>query len=69
MKVAQEIYRNYGPSALENYKRQFYDELEEENLPILQIFEGCKILTDTIPMAIYDEKKIEDIEFIKNYFA
>jgi hypothetical protein len=59
--LAQEIYRNYGPAALENYKKQFYDESEEENLPVLQIFEECKILIDTIPMAIYDEKKIEDI--------
>jgi hypothetical protein len=61
MAAAQEIYRNYGPNALENYKKQFYDEPEEENLPVLQIFEDCKILIDTIPMAIYDEKKIEDI--------
>jgi hypothetical protein len=61
MSVAQEIYRNYGPAALENYKKQFYDEPEEENLPILQIFNTCKILIDTIPMCIYDDKKIEDI--------
>lgn len=61
MAYAQEIYRNYGSNAMENYKKQFYDEPEEENLPILQIFEECKVLIDTIPMAIYDEKKIEDI--------
>ena len=58
---ANEIYRNYGPQALENYKRQFYDEPEEENLPIMQIFETCKVLIDTIPMAIYDDVKVEDI--------
>ena len=61
MLIAQEIYRNYGPAALESYKKQFYDEPEEENLPVLQIFEENKTLIDTIPMAIYDEKKIEDI--------
>jgi hypothetical protein len=61
LSVAQEIYRKYGPSAVESYKKQFYDEPEEDNLPVLQIFEECKILIDTIPMAIYDEKKIEDI--------
>lgn len=61
LQVAQEIYRNYGPNALENYKKQFYDEPEEENLPILQIFDTCKVLIDTIPMCVYDEKKIEDI--------
>ncbi len=61
MAVAQEIYRNYGPDALENYKKQFYDEPEEDHLPVLQIFEECKILIETIPMCIYDDKKIEDI--------
>lgn len=59
--LAQEIYRNYGPVALENYKKQFFDEPEEECLPILQIFDTCKVLIDTIPMCIYDDKKIEDI--------
>jgi|SRR5579863_863437 len=61
LKLSQEIYRKYGPAAVEAYKKQFYDEPEEENLPILQIFKTCKVLIDTIPMAIYDEKKIEDI--------
>jgi hypothetical protein len=61
LREAQEIYRNYGPNALENYKKQFYDEPEEDNLPILQIFENCKVLIETIPMCIYDDKKIEDI--------
>lgn len=61
MKEAQEIYRMYGPDALEAYKKNFYDEPEEENIPTLQIFESCKILIDTIPMCIYDDKKIEDI--------
>jgi hypothetical protein len=59
--LAQEIYRNFGPAALENYKKQFYDEEEESNLPVLQIFDTCKVLIDTIPMAIYDEKKVEDV--------
>jgi len=58
---AQEIYRNFGPVALDNYKRQFYDEDMETNLPILQIFESCKVLIETIPNCIYDDKKIEDI--------
>ena len=58
---AQEIYRIHGPAALENYKRQFYDEGPEENLPVLQIFDTCKVLIETIPNCIYDEKKIEDI--------
>ena len=61
LQIAQEIYRKMGPDALESYKKQFYDEPEEENLPIVQIFKTCKILIDTIPMCIYDEKKTEDI--------
>ena len=61
IKLAQEIYRNYGPVVLENYKKQFYDEPEEDNLPILQIFDCCEVLIETIPMAIYDDVKIEDI--------
>jgi hypothetical protein len=61
MEKAQQIYRIYGPDALTNYKKQFMDEPEEENLPILQIFDTCKTLIDTIPMCIYDEKKVEDI--------
>lgn len=59
---AQQIYRMYGPEALENYKKQFYDGPDEDNLPILQIFNTCKILVDTIPMCIYSTDKIEDIE-------
>jgi len=58
---AQSIYRNFGPDALESYKKQFYDEPEEQNLPLLQIFNTCKVLIETIPVAIYDDKKIEDI--------
>lgn len=58
---AQEIYRNFGPDALERYRAQFVDEVDETNIPILQIFENCKVLIDTIPMAVYDEKRTEDI--------
>ena len=58
---SQNIYRLYGPEAQERYKQQFYDEVEEDNLPRLQIFNTCQMLIDTIPMAIYDETKIEDI--------
>jgi len=54
---AQEIYRRFGPAALEEYKKQFYDEPEEKNLPILQIFDECKVLIETIPVAMYNEDK------------
>lgn len=58
---AQAIYRNYGEEALRRYQQMFFDEPEETNLPILQIFKTCTVLIDTIPMAVYDEKKTEDI--------
>lgn len=58
---ADRIYRIHGPEAYEQYKGQFMDEAEETNIPVLQIFERCQVLIDTIPLAIYDEKKTEDI--------
>ncbi len=58
---AQEIYRLFGPAALEKYKQTFYDEAPELNLPVLQIFSSCKMLIETIPLCVYDDKKIEDI--------
>lgn len=58
---AQRIYRVQGPEALAEYRALFLDEEDEKNLPILQIFNTCKVLIDTIPLAIYDEKKTEDI--------
>ena len=61
MTKAQEIYRRFGPEALERYRSQFLDEPDETNLPILQIFNNCPILIDTIPMCVYDEKRTEDI--------
>lgn len=55
---SQFILRNYGEEAYEGYKKQFYDEPEETNLPVLQIFEGAApILIETIPMAVYNDDK------------
>jgi hypothetical protein len=61
---AQEIYRKFGPVALSRYKAQFFDEADETNLPILQIFDTCKILIETIPVCIYNDDKgnPEDIQ-------
>jgi hypothetical protein len=60
--LAQKLYRLRGPEAYESYKREFIDESQEDNLPILQIFETCPILIETIPVAMYSETKQEDIE-------
>ncbi len=58
---AQTIYRLYGPDALARYKSQFLDEADESNIPILQIFNTCTTLIDTIPQCCYDEKRTEDV--------
>lgn len=56
------IYRMQGPIARDAYKQQFIDEPDEQSLPSLQIFDGrCPVLIETLPMAIYDETKTEDI--------
>jgi len=64
LEKAQQIYRIHGPEALAGYKRLFFDDPEESNLPILQIFNTCKVLIDTIPMCIYNDDKgnPEDIQ-------
>lgn len=61
LEFAQRLYRIHGEAAYEAYKREFTDEPIELNLPILQIFDCCKILIETIPVCIHDEKKVEDI--------
>lgn len=58
---SQKLLRMKGQEAYDEYKHQFMDEEPEKNIPKLQIFECCKILIETIPVAIYDENKTEDI--------
>jgi len=61
--LANHIFRNYGDEALSRYRRQFIDEEDEDNLPRIQFFDGkCPVIIDTIPVAVYDEKKTEDIK-------
>lgn len=62
LQKADYIYRNYGESALIQYRNLFIDEEESSNLPKLQIFENCTILIETIPVCVYDDKKKEDIQ-------
>jgi hypothetical protein len=58
------IYRNYGSDALMKYRSSFYDEPAENNIPIIQIFNTCNVLIDTIPLCIYNDDKgnPEDIQ-------
>lgn len=66
---AQDIYRRYGDDALKKYMEQFKPYEEETNIPKLQILSApgnkdepiAPVLVETIPVAVYDEKKKEDI--------
>lgn len=67
---AQEIFRLYGEEALHRYTEAFKPYEPEYNLPRLQILSVpgkpgesiCPVLTDTIPICVYDEKRKEDIK-------
>jgi len=61
---AAELFRNFGEVALLQYRKQFMDEEDEQNIPKLQIFEGAApILVETIPSCIYNETgNREDIQ-------
>lgn len=66
---AQEILNEYGEEALKRYMDSFKEWEEETNLPRLQILSIpgkedepiAQILSETIPICVYDEKKKEDI--------
>lgn len=58
---AQYIFRMYGEDARARYQAQFFDEQPEGNIPILQIFNTCNILIETIPVCVHDDKNKEDI--------
>jgi len=68
---AQDIFRQFGDEALKNYITQYKKYEKEDNLPKLQIMLApgqemggvnlAPVLVDTIPVAVYDEKKTEDI--------
>lgn len=57
LEKANKIYRVHGPDALARYKSQFVDMPEENNLPVLQIFDTCKVLIEAVPMCIYNDDK------------
>lgn len=63
IEFANRLYRLQGEVAYEEYKRQFIDEPDETNIPVLQIFDKrCPILCETLPVCIYSENGSEDIE-------
>lgn len=60
LELANQIFRVHGADALARYKSQFMDDEDSKNLPILQIFNNCNVIIETIPVAVYDDKRKED---------
>ena len=57
-----QIVRIAGKKAADSYKKVFEPEPEETNLPKLQIIgRYCPAVVKAIPLARYDEKKVEDV--------
>ena len=62
---SQWLLRNKGLVEYKNYLKTFEPQLEEDNLPKLQIFNTCPVVIDAIKAASYDKKRIEDVaEFV-----
>jgi len=61
---ANRIFRLYGTEELLKYRERFLDEADESSIPILQIFNTCTVLIETIPLCIYNDDKgdPEDIQ-------
>jgi hypothetical protein len=64
---ADKIFRLYGKQAYLDYVKMFEDEVEEDNIPKLQIFTTCPMLIETIPACIYEDspeegKRAEDVK-------
>jgi phage terminase large subunit len=59
--LANQIRRQQGPKAYENYYALFVPEPEEEFLPKFQIFETCEQTIKTLPICVYSKDRPEDV--------
>ena len=59
--TAMWILRNRGMKEYKSYLDSFDEPEIESNLPKLQIFDSCRVLSEAIKACSYDKKKIEDI--------
>ena len=59
---AQFVFRMKGSEAYREYLSQFEEEEDETNIPKLQIFNTCKETIRVIPLCIWDETNIEDVQ-------
>ena len=59
---AQFIFRMKGVEAYKDYLASFEEEEDETNLPKLQIFKHCKETINVIPLCIWDQNNIEDVQ-------
>ncbi len=55
------ISQHVNKKAADAYKNLFREIEPELNLPKLQVFETCKAFAGAIPLARYDDKKVEDV--------
>jgi hypothetical protein len=51
------IFRMYGRQPAEEYQKLFEPDLPESDLPLMQIFETCPILIETLPRVTYARNK------------
>ena len=68
--TANWIYRNKGIDAHKAYLAQFIPQSDvlDEDLPRLLISSLCKVLIRTIPLCVYDEKKLDKkVEDVKEF--
>jgi hypothetical protein len=56
MERAEWIRRNHGTAAFNAYVDRFLPEVEETNIPILQVTEDCPEFCKIIPLCVYNEQ-------------
>jgi hypothetical protein len=65
--LANAILRNYGQERFEAYNAMFVPEIED-NLPKLQLFEGCtEELQEVIPSCQYEQKEHKNSEDVAEF--
>lgn len=60
--TASRILRMYGTKAYNDYQNMFMPDKPETNIPVIQIMDSCPELIECIPLCVYDEKHVEDVE-------
>lgn len=61
VEYANRLFRMQGQKALEEYQKRFTPALPETNIPLMQIFDTCPLLIETIPACTPNPDKPEDV--------